>query len=675
MRRTARSTISRREFMRVSAVTAAGAVAVACGASGEPEPMEEAPADSAAAESSDSAPATPASQYSEAPMLAEMVAAGDLPPVDERLPVNPMVMPVSETNGNYGGSFRRGFKGVSDRWGPTKMQDRGLSWYDQNLNMQPRMAESWEINDDASEWTFHLREGMSWSDGTPFTTEAIRWWWEEDETNTTISPSIGGTWVSGAERTPMELEIVDDSTVTFKFPLPNPLYVFRLGRQTRNLYLPGHYLEQFHMELTDDQDGLQAQVEEAGFNSWEEYYTDRRWWYLNPDLPSIGPWISKNELSNELFLMERNPYFFGVDSDGNQLPYIDTVNHRLFETNDVFDLRIINGEIDFQARHVNIGNFTLYKENEESGDYKVFLGSASGHSAIQLNQSTKNERLNEFFNVRDVRIALSVAVDRVAINELVWDGLMTPRQYSPLESSAQAYPKQANAWIEYDPDLANQLLDDAGYAEKDNDGFRLWNDGSGETLSFIIEGTAQPGTTGEDTVQEVIKYFAAVGVKAAYKGFERSLYEEHHGANEIEAAWWGGDRTVVPLVNPTIWTCEQPDRPWAAGWAHWRNSGGTSPAGVEPPAGHWVWTIWEIWDAIKIEPDPDKQTEMFYQILDIWAEELPMIGYLGERPAPIIVKNGVRNYLAGFPLDDTTGDEHLLHTETYFWEDPDTQSS
>jgi peptide/nickel transport system substrate-binding protein len=661
--------------MRVSAVTAAGAVAVACGASGEPEPMEEAPADSAAAESSDSAPATPASQYSEAPMLAEMVAAGDLPPVDERLPVNPMVMPVSETNGNYGGSFRRGFKGVSDRWGPTKMQDRGLSWYDQNLNMQPRMAESWEINDDASEWTFHLREGMSWSDGTPFTTEAIRWWWEEDETNTTISPSIGGTWVSGAERTPMELEIVDDSTVTFKFPLPNPLYVFRLGRQTRNLYLPGHYLEQFHMELTDDQDGLQAQVEEAGFNSWEEYYTDRRWWYLNPDLPSIGPWISKNELSNELFLMERNPYFFGVDSDGNQLPYIDTVNHRLFETNDVFDLRIINGEIDFQARHVNIGNFTLYKENEESGDYKVFLGSASGHSAIQLNQSTKNERLNEFFNVRDVRIALSVAVDRVAINELVWDGLMTPRQYSPLESSAQAYPKQANAWIEYDPDLANQLLDDAGYAEKDNDGFRLWNDGSGETLSFIIEGTAQPGTTGEDTVQEVIKYFAAVGVKAAYKGFERSLYEEHHGANEIEAAWWGGDRTVVPLVNPTIWTCEQPDRPWAAGWAHWRNSGGTSPAGVEPPAGHWVWTIWEIWDAIKIEPDPDKQTEMFYQILDIWAEELPMIGYLGERPAPIIVKNGVRNYLAGFPLDDTTGDEHLLHTETYFWEDPDTQSS
>ncbi len=174
----------------------------------------------------------------------------------------------------------------------------------------------------------------------------------------------------------------------------------------------------------------------------------------------------------------------------------------MFETNDVFDLRIINGEIDFQDRHVNIGNFTLYKENEEAGDYKVFLGSASGHTAIQLNPSTKNDRLHEFFNIRDVRIALSVAVDRESINELVWDGLMTPRQYSPLEGSAQAYPKQANAWIQYDADLANQLLDDAGYAERESDGFRLWNDGSGETLSFVIEGTAQPGTSDEDWVQE-----------------------------------------------------------------------------------------------------------------------------------------------------------------------------
>ncbi|MBV7331035.1 hypothetical protein KFU94_22905 [Chloroflexi bacterium TSY] len=115
-------------------------------------------------------------------------------------------------------------------------------------------------------------------------------------------------------------------------------------------------------------------------------------------------------------------------------------------------------------------------------------------------------------------------------------------------------------------------------------------------------------------------------------------------------------------------TCEQPDRPWAAAWAHWRRQGDANPNAEEPPEGHWVWDIWNTWDQIAVEPDSAKQTEMFYQILDIWAEELPMIGYLGERPAPIIVKNGIRNYLAGFPLDDSTDDEHLLNTETYFWE-------
>ena len=136
-------------------------------------------------------------------MLSELVAAGELPPVDERLPSNPMVMPVAEMIGNYGGTFRRGFKGVSDRWGPTKMQDRGLAWFDQDLNMQPRMAESWEVNEDATEWIFNLREGMKWSDGMPFTTADIVWWWENDATNTTISPSISGSWTTGVDNTPM----------------------------------------------------------------------------------------------------------------------------------------------------------------------------------------------------------------------------------------------------------------------------------------------------------------------------------------------------------------------------------------------------------------------------------------------------------------------------------------
>ncbi|MCB0092114.1 MAG: hypothetical protein KDE54_29700, partial [Caldilineaceae bacterium] len=361
-----------------------------------------------------------------------------------------------------------------------------------------------------------------------------------------------------------------------------------------------------------------------------------------------------------------NPYFFAVDADGNQLPYVDNVEHRLFETPDVFNLWIINGEIDFQNRHVGLDSFTLFKENEENGDYQVMIGSSAGHVAIQMNLTTKNEPLREFFNNRDVRVALSLAVDREAMNELIYDGLLTPRQYSPLSKSPQFYEKLSNAYIEYDVDQANSLLDGAGY-ERGSDGIRVFP-GTSDPVSFVIEGTDQPGTQGEQAVLQVIKYYEDVGVKASYKGFERSLYEEHWGANEIEAAWWGGDRTVLPIVAPWIFLGTMIDRPWADAWGKWRNSGDSDPNAEEPPADHWIRDIWAVWDQIEVEPDSDKRNELFTQILDIWAEELPMVGYLGESPALIIVKNGVHNYLPGFPIDDTTGDEHLLNTETYFWE-------
>jgi peptide/nickel transport system substrate-binding protein len=301
------------------------------------------------------------------------------------------------------------------------------------------------------------------------------------------------------------------------------------------------------------------------------------------------------------------------------------------------------------------------------------LGIASGHQALQLNQTTKNERLREFFQNRDVRIAFSLAVDREAINELVFDGLLTPRQYSPISLSPNYYPTLSEAHIEYDAEQAAALLDGAGYTAGP-DGLRLWKDGSGETISFNIEGTDAAGSAGEDAVQQVIRYFADIGITANYQALERALYTEHYQANEIEAAWWGGDRTVLPLVAPIIFIGTQPDRPWCPGWGYFRTDP-TNPSAVEPPEEHWIWEIWRIWDELAKEPDAETRNEMFTQILDIWATELPMIGYLGESPAPIIVKNGFHNYLEGMPMDDPTGDEHLLNTETYFWEDPENRSA
>ncbi len=603
-------------------------------------------------------------------MLAELVAAGELPLVDERLPKNPWVAPVSEGIGNYGGTIRRGFKGVSDRWGPTKHLDRFLAWFDQNLVLQPRLAESWESNEDGSEWTFHLREGTKWSDGTPLTSADFIWWFENIMLNEELNPSPPRLITTGDPPVVMEALAPDDYTVVFKYAHPRTLLPYQLTRQARDVLSPAHFLEQFHADFADP-DELAAKVTESGFNAWTELFDQQTWWFNNPERPVItGGWRAGNELSSELFLMERNPYFWGVDPDGRQLPYIDQVNHRLFEEVGVLDLWIVGGEIDFQQRHVFIENYTLYKESEEAGDYKVLLGIKADHVAMQPNHTTKNEKLREFFNDVRVRKALSLCANRDEMNELVWDGLLTPRQYSPLPMSPNYYPQASNAYIDYEPDEANRLLDEAGYTEKDADGFRLWKDGSGP-ISWIIESTELAGSASEDAVLMYTKYLNDVGLQASWKYVERSLYEEHQDSNDIEAAWWGGDRTVVPLApEAIIFRGTQIDRPWAVAWGLWYEDP-TNPNAEEPPEGHWIWDIWDLWDQITVEPDPDQQNKLFEGILDIWAEQLPMIGFFGETPVPIIVKNGFKGYLPGQPVDDTTGDEHFLGTETYYWENPE----
>ena len=662
--------LNRRDFLKWTAIGAASLAMASCAKPAEPtaQPTAVSGQPTTAPAKPTDTPA-PVSKYSEAPMLAELVKAGKLPPVEERLPVNPYVFPVAEKIGKFGGTMRRCFKGVSDRWGPTKCKDHGLVWFDKDLNQQARAAESWEVNADGSLWSFHLRKGMKWSDGTPFTSGDFRWYFDNIQLNSDLTPAISSRWTSGPSKEVMTLETPDDYTVTFKYSGPNPLLILGLGR-AYDIFVPGHFMKRYHMELTDDKAALDAEVKAAGFDSWTAYFTDRNYWYMNPDRPCYGAWLAMNPLSEELFVMERNPYFFGVDAEGQQLPYIDKITHRLFSTDDVKNMWVINGEIDFQARHMGFSDFTLYKESEAKGDYKVFLGVSAGHQALNTNHTCKDPNIREFFQNRDVRIALSVAVDRDPLNDLLFDGMAKPRQYSPIGMSPQYYAKLSDAHIEYDPAKANELLDKAGYDKKGSDGMRLWKDGSGP-VSFIIEGTSATGTPGENAVLMIAKYFADVGIKATYKYSERSLYTEHFESNQIESAWWGGDRTVLPLVAPIIWTGRQPDRPWCVAWTYWDHDP-THPSAEEPPADHWIRAIWDIWDnQVSMESDAKKQTELFQKILDIWAEEIPYPCYLGEAPACIIVKNGFRNYLPGYPVDDPPGDEHLLNTETYFWEEPE----
>src|SRR5512145_1912474 len=164
-------------------------------------------------------------QYQEAPMLADLVASGELPPIEQRIPLNPRVITPLDEVGEYGGVWRRAFKGLSDRWGPVKLNEEGAVQWDapdpDTTNLVVNYISEWTQNDDATEYTFTLREGLKWSDGEPFTTEDVQFYY--DNIYLTELMARPGPINVGNVGDVMTLEIIDDLTWKVTFTVSNPL--------------------------------------------------------------------------------------------------------------------------------------------------------------------------------------------------------------------------------------------------------------------------------------------------------------------------------------------------------------------------------------------------------------------------------------------------------------------
>lgn len=666
--------ISRREFMRLSTLATAGLVATAC--AGAPaqvaEQVEEKAPEVVAEVKEEVKEAGPPGKYNEAPMLAELVKQGELPPVDERLPESPLVVEGLDGIGNYGGTWRMGFSGQADHFAARQVAVRGLLSVNQTLNVVPMLAESWEISDDATEYTFHLRKGLKWSDGEPLDSGDFAFWFEDEIKNETLTPTMPD-WLTSpveGENVPAEMSAPDAHTVKFKFAAPNALFHLEGGIVLDLPVRPAHYMKQFHGDHTDDPAALEQAMKDAGLDSWAELYQQKRSdQNENPEVPLFRPWLQNNDWAEELVTFRRNPYFWAVDLEGNQLPYFDNLSFRLFQDADVHALRLVNGEIDCQARHVRNQDLTVLKENEDKGDYKVQFWRWTAIYGIHLNMTTNDERVRELFQARDFRIAVSLGVDREQINELVFDGLGTPMQYGPPMESPLHYPKLSNAYLEYDPDRANALLDGLGYTERDSEGFRLWQDGSGERISWTMLGGAELS----DNDQMVIDFLGDLGFEVNYRGADRSLRIELHQSNDVQCTTSFMDRNLIPLADPQIWVKHRNinDRPWANAWTAWKLDP-SNPIAARPPEGHWIWDIWNIWDQVRTTADADKQVELFKQILDIWSEELPSVGFFGELPRLVVVKNGFKGIQPNHPWDCCRGVyEHIIENSTWYWDEPE----
>ena len=361
--------------------------------------------------------------YNEAPMLRELVQQGKLPPVEERLPENPVVVPVVEEIGQYGGTWNRAFLGLSDLAGVTRITyNPPLRRNIDGSEVLPNVFASWEVADEGRVFTFHLRKGMRWSDGAAYTADDILFWYEDIILNEELTPVIP-SWFT-IEGVPGILSKVDDYTVRVEFASPYGLFPQMLTQPNtiQMVSRPKHYLSQFHPRYAHEEELMQA-TRAAGLEAWYQLFNLKADPLKNPDEPTINAWKLISDPAKPPYIMERNPYYWKVDPEGNQLPYIDRVVQHYADNAEVINLMAVSGDIDMQLRHIQFLNYPLLMENSERSGYRVLMWprgiGANPYIAFNLNYPD-DPILRDIFLNEKFRQAASLAINRDEINELMF---------------------------------------------------------------------------------------------------------------------------------------------------------------------------------------------------------------------------------------------------------------
>ena len=577
----------------------------------------------------------------EAPVLAAMVAAGELPPLAERLPVEPVVVEPSEEIGVYGGTLTTAASGPT--WGGgDDWQVRAQFTFALMPDMTtvvPNIAKGWEWSDDLTSLTIYLREGMRWSDGHPFTTDDVMFWYEDIMWNEDLTPSHPTFLSPGGQF--LEVERIDAYTFAFHFAVPYPPITNLLAIGQVEPYAPKHYLQQFHVNYNDDVDEL---ANASGYEHWYELFSFHNSWNFgqqqqDPDRPCLYAWKMDrvDAAGNKYF--SRNPYYWKIDTAGNQLPYMDNQIRTVVESVEVFGLQAMSGELTAAGQFLSLSDFPIYKDGEERGGYRVMLwdGSYGSNVKFQFNHTHQDPILREIFNDIRFRQAASLAIDRDEINETYFFGLATPRQATATPETRFFEPWMGEHYAEFDPDRANALLDEMGLEWDANRRYRLLPDG--RTFSLTIP--VVPGELREQVSTLVHDYWEDIGISIDIRTMDKTLSSERMVANELDLHPWDqsnasefGMYTETGRMAPA-----QVESP-AGAWVDWRNSGGE--LGEEPPQevkrGFQLLDEWQ-----RTLPGSDEYMELGREFLTLSVQNLWHIGTVGLSPQPVIIRSDVGN--------------------------------
>ncbi len=617
----------------------------------------------------------PVTTFSEAPELAERVASGELPPVEVRLPEEPLIVPTIERIGQYGGTWRRGFTGL-DTSNMDRIVHDHLIYYDiDGYTLMPHFAKGWDINEDGTVFTFHLRPGMKWSDGAPFTADDFVFAFEDISTNEKINPvKPNYATVDGKL---CKCEKLDDMTVRYSFHKPNYVFIERVGGLyvagqfvqggALPLFAPWHYLTQFLPKYTPLSD-LKNQAKASGDISWVKFFQRKASPHKNRDLPVLAPWKLVTPITSDIYSFERNPYYFAVDPEGNQLPYIDKIVLRRFDNLEVFNTRVIAGEVDMQHRHILLDKIAVLKRESYKSNYRVLIWPNLGGSdgIIYVNQTWEGDlEIKKWLRNRDFRIALSLAIDREEINESVFMGIGVPRAFLPFPNNPY-YPgpefEKKNAVRNLEK--SNAILDSIGLDRKDSDGYRLRTDNN-ERLVIIFSVPAQSLIDFEGIAELVVNHWKDVGIYIHLSVEGETYYGIRAANNEHQLRMWlaGGSENPWTYPNMTLPVVGGAFAPLNSKWYTTNGLKGVAPSGD-------LRRLQEIYEEGNSLPIA-MRTELGKELWRIHSDNLYVIGTVGQSPAMngiVVVKNNFRNVPDMAPNSAAMQTPGIARPEQFFFE-------
>lgn len=599
----------------------------------------------------------------ETPYFAPDVAAGKLPPVSQRIPKEPSLAEV-ETLGRPGGTLRMLMASAKDTRFMVVYGYARLMAYTPSLALVPDILEKVDI-EDGRVFTLHLRPGHKWSDGQPFTSEDFRYWFEDVAENPDLSPAgLPLALLPNGERP--TFAVLDQETVRYSWSRPNPLFLPALaGAEPVFIYCPSHYLKQFNPKYTDTAK-LAELVKKAGVRNWAALHIKFGAMYHNnnPKLPSLEPWVLHTKLPAERIVFERNPYYYRVDGAGHQLPYIDRVVFTIADSK-IIPAKTGAGESDLQARYLSFGAYTFLKAGEEENGYKVRLWRTGPGSELALYPNLNADDPVWRKLMRDVRFrrALSLAVDRHEINQVIYFGLALEGQNTILPQSPLYRPAYRAAWASYDIPQANRLLDEIGL--KRDGGQRLLPDG--RPLDLIVEDSGE-STEKSDVLELIRDSWRQVGVRLFSRPMQLTLFRERVFSGKALMSFDRGIDNGLATPDMSPWEFA-PTSQAQLEWPKWGQYAETKGKAGEPPDLPAAKTLEQDYKAWLAAPGTAGHAEIWHKMLGVWADEVYSIGTVGGVEQPVVVNNRLRNVPADGMFNWDPGAQFGIYKPDGFWFD------